>query len=294
VTVQADVRFAIIPNWLIDQGSANAVKLYGVLWRFADYDTHDNCHPSRPSLAKIMGVSVDTIDRTLAELVELGAITVTKRERENGSSTSNDYTLHTAQMPSPSRTDAPTPSLTDAAPIPRVSSNQEVLSPPSSDLVAPAPKPRSPKQQERDGLAEALGAEWGGIPLKGEPTEGLFWKCVSGYLAMGFTPDQLARVHILYQQRHPTWEYTMPAVAKHAKRLIAHEHVQPVTAARDLSPATRAILNWKPKEDRHADQRYLPTGNADALWDHAEAHIIGAGVVPASGRVLGYAPPGAD
>jgi len=76
--------------------TARAVRLFAVLDRFAG-DAED-CYPSRKKLARKMGCSPATVDRALAELVEVGAVEVSPRRRtgddEDGGQTSNLYTLH--------------------------------------------------------------------------------------------------------------------------------------------------------------------------------------------------------
>jgi hypothetical protein len=71
--------------------SSHAVRLYAVLGRYADKDTHD-CYPARKTLAKKMHVSLTTFRRALAELEKLGAIEKTPRYNQRGR-TSSYYVL---------------------------------------------------------------------------------------------------------------------------------------------------------------------------------------------------------
>jgi biotin operon repressor len=81
--LQPEFRFSIMPEWILHATiSDKAVRLYGVLARFADNQTHE-AFPSRETLAEKMGCSSKSIDRAATELVELGAIT--KRQRHNSS-----------------------------------------------------------------------------------------------------------------------------------------------------------------------------------------------------------------
>lgn len=96
--IHADGPFALIPEWVLDaEISAQAVRLYGVLRRYADNRTL-LAHPSRRTLADRLHVAdVKTVDRALAELVRVGAVTVTQRTRPGGSDLdSNGYRLHSS------------------------------------------------------------------------------------------------------------------------------------------------------------------------------------------------------
>lgn len=123
--IKAEVTFAIVPDWLLRSTvSDKAVRLYGVLWRHADRDYR--AHPSRQRLAALMRCSKDSVDRAIRELVQVGALSVTRRSSAQGNS-SNDYTLHVqpfeqlslagvaAPMRPGGRTDAEDPSRTHAA-----------------------------------------------------------------------------------------------------------------------------------------------------------------------------------
>lgn len=105
--VDKDVRFALIPEWVLfhDELSPQAVRLYCVLDRHADRDTRD-CIPSRARLAGLLGVSVKTVDRALAELVAVRAVTVEHRVDAAGDATSNRYLVHVVP-PRPTAAAAP-------------------------------------------------------------------------------------------------------------------------------------------------------------------------------------------
>lgn len=90
--VDAEVRFSIVPEWVIyAQVSSHAVRLYAVLARYANESRQ--CSPGRKRLADHMGVSVSTMDRALDELVQLGAVTVTRQKDQAGDWASNLYVL---------------------------------------------------------------------------------------------------------------------------------------------------------------------------------------------------------
>lgn len=95
--IRSTEYFAIIPEWVLNADiSSNAVRLYGVLNRFANSRGH--AWPSRKTIAELMRVSVATVDRAKDELVALGALTVEPRTTPSGDPSSNLYILHTSYV----------------------------------------------------------------------------------------------------------------------------------------------------------------------------------------------------
>jgi len=91
-TIRLERRFAILDEWLLDLDiSDRAVRLYAVLARYADNDTH-KAYPSRETLATRLRCSTKSVDRAALELVEQGAMT--KQQRTNSSII---YTLRVVQ-----------------------------------------------------------------------------------------------------------------------------------------------------------------------------------------------------
>lgn len=91
--IQADDYFAIVPEWLLYADvSANAVRLYAILNRYANSRGH--AWPSRKTLADAMRCSIATVDRAREELTGAGAVTVIPRRNKAGDPTSNLYLLH--------------------------------------------------------------------------------------------------------------------------------------------------------------------------------------------------------
>ncbi len=68
-----------------------AVAVYMYLHDRADRDK--NCWPAIPTMARELGMSRSTIKRALGDLVRAGYLKKECRYRENGSHTSNLYTL---------------------------------------------------------------------------------------------------------------------------------------------------------------------------------------------------------
>lgn len=74
--------FAIIPEWVLKSSMTHgAVRLYGLLARYADWETGE-AWPSRRTLADALSVSTDTIDRWIRELEQEGALRVCRRVDE--------------------------------------------------------------------------------------------------------------------------------------------------------------------------------------------------------------------
>lgn len=92
--VRGIARFAMTPEWLIlhPKATDKALRLYALLFRYADNDTKV-AYPSRKRLSLQMRCSVDSIDRALAKLIELKAVTVKRRKSPEGDHTSNLYRL---------------------------------------------------------------------------------------------------------------------------------------------------------------------------------------------------------
>lgn len=92
-TITSDTGYwSVVPEWVLDaEVSDRAVRLYGVLGRYADTD--GSAHPSRKVLAGRLRCSVDSIDRATKELEAIGALRVVPRYDDVGDRTSNEYVL---------------------------------------------------------------------------------------------------------------------------------------------------------------------------------------------------------
>ena len=90
--VTATEHFALIPEWVLYGNiSSAAVRVYCVLHRYANSD--GRCHPSRKSIASKARIGLSTVDRSIDELIALGALTVRHRTSDSGDPTSNEYTI---------------------------------------------------------------------------------------------------------------------------------------------------------------------------------------------------------
>lgn len=86
--IRVDVRFTQVPEWVLDaEISDRAVRLYGVLGRYAD--ANGRSFPGRETLAERLRCSKDSVDRAMKELEQIGALS--KKRRGPHSSL---YTLH--------------------------------------------------------------------------------------------------------------------------------------------------------------------------------------------------------
>jgi hypothetical protein len=85
-------RYAVIPEWILD-GEINdrAVRLFCILSRYVG--ANDSAWPSRTTMAKRLNCSVDSLDRALKDLIDIGAVKVERRHREDGSYSSSRYYL---------------------------------------------------------------------------------------------------------------------------------------------------------------------------------------------------------
>lgn len=107
MTEKHNTPFAVVPRQAIfDQELSNTTfKIFTILCALAD--KKHQCFPSWKYLEDATGVSEATISRSIRKLEDLGYVIVHKRRRENGSRTSNFYTvvfqdittLHTDALP---------------------------------------------------------------------------------------------------------------------------------------------------------------------------------------------------
>ena len=94
--IRVDRRFAIIDEWVLDLDiSDRALRLYAILMRYADKDTH-KAFPSRKTLAGRLRCSAASVDRASMELIDAGLLS--KEQRHNNSLV---YTLHSSPVQTP-------------------------------------------------------------------------------------------------------------------------------------------------------------------------------------------------
>ena len=87
--VRTDNRFSQIPHWVTEAPiSDGAYRLYGVLRKYAHYQTRD-AYPSRATLARDVRKSDRSVDGYIKELCAIGALKVFRRKRKG---TKENYT----------------------------------------------------------------------------------------------------------------------------------------------------------------------------------------------------------
>ncbi len=86
--------FEMVPHWVLfhPELSALAVRLYLALRRHAD--AKGDCFPSRQRLAKLLGVSVPTLDRARKQLVAVGAVEMKQRRATDDRWLTTLYRVH--------------------------------------------------------------------------------------------------------------------------------------------------------------------------------------------------------
>jgi len=112
----ADERFVQITFTELDlfQDDPRALQVWATLLRFADYESM-TCFPSKKTIARIAGCSVDSVDRALTRLTDKGLLRKVIRKSPTGEHQTNQYHLIRkglqgvgASMPPPGRNGAPT------------------------------------------------------------------------------------------------------------------------------------------------------------------------------------------
>lgn len=81
--VKVDRRFAVVEEWVIDANvSDRAFRLYAVLVRYADNDTH-KAYPAQKTLAMRLRCSTKSVQRATEELVEKKMLEKTQRHNSS-------------------------------------------------------------------------------------------------------------------------------------------------------------------------------------------------------------------
>lgn len=85
--------FGVVPEWVLRADVKPTAKLlYAFLALYAGAE--DATFRGKSGLADDLASSTKTIDRAMAELVAIGAVTVVEREGENGARLANGYVVH--------------------------------------------------------------------------------------------------------------------------------------------------------------------------------------------------------
>jgi DNA-binding transcriptional regulator YhcF (GntR family) len=209
-SVATDLKFSIVPEWLIDSGCTDkALRLYVVLARYADNENL-TAFPSRATLARRMGCHRASVDRAIEELIRLGA--VSKQHRvEDGKYQSSLYTVR--RLP-PSRTHATTP----VAPMQRPPSHpcSKELEPKNENQELLAAKPPESVRRKTDNLFETV-AKVCGITTTNltRSSRGQLNKAVKELREIDATDEQVHATAKAYRQQYPNATLTPTALVKH-------------------------------------------------------------------------------
>lgn len=86
--------FEMCPHWLLFDRDVSpiAIRLYLILRQHAD--ANGESFPSRQRLADLLGISLPTLDKARAGLIDVGALTMDRRQGRNGEWLSCTYTVH--------------------------------------------------------------------------------------------------------------------------------------------------------------------------------------------------------
>lgn len=249
--------FAITPTWVLDhpQLSDRAVRLYGVLARYADQ--RQAAWPARTTLAERLRCSTDSIDRAVRELVAAGAVSVERRRGPDGAPTSNLYRLAVTQPPEgvaagvrpPSRTGAATVAAgvpTEREPLEREPQEREKVK-----TLAPADADARQLQQQVAAIEQL--PEPDQLPIRAVPGRTLTSQLVRYGLAQGDLTDaelQRARDRVdvhrlalrLAEQHTEGTQRTRVATQLATEYLGAALGAEPAEVAEAISPAARRLL----------------------------------------------------
>ena len=192
--VRVDEYYAIVPEWVIDLPiSAQAVRLYAVLNRYADKDD-GTCFPAIATLARRMHTSNSTVKRALNELKKCGAVFVEPRyNAETKEQTSNLYTVMRRN-----------PFIYEQPPV---TDDPQGSSPESH-------KPKSTKQRKNAHIYSALVEAMGYSP-KTQVERGGWNKCVKELADIGATPDDIEIRVKMYREHWKGITVTPYALVKH-------------------------------------------------------------------------------
>jgi len=203
VSLRNTLPFATIPEWLLEADvSDRAVRLYGLLVRHADQDGH--AFPSRKRLSDRLKCSVDSVDRAIRELREVGAVQVRHRKDEAGDRTSNDYILRPGGR-IPAATPVGISAATVAAPVRQ---ELEPLEREPTTSVAPLRKP--------DPIFEALAAiEGSDLTDLTRSQRGALNKAAKELRDLGVDPKAIPRRAQAFGRRYPGATVTALALVRH-------------------------------------------------------------------------------
>lgn len=212
--ITMDVPFAMVPEWVIKADvSAQSVRLYAALCRYANLP--HGAMPGRKTLASewMAGASLDTVDRSLKELMRVGAVT-----RISRSGATNEYILHSS--PPDSRTRAATTqvgSRTRAQVGSRTGAARKRGIEREETPGGAAGEGGGHSREARDTMWDSLAAVFGQPATKTEKSNR--GRQVRELLDAGFDPERLPEVQRNWGRRYQMATFTANALVAHLSEL---------------------------------------------------------------------------
>lgn len=142
--------FTMAPDWVALSDITNTAKT--LFWHIAMHVNNARgdsaAWPGRAALARRLGLSrADKVDRYVKELITLGAVEKTKRERADGSNLTNHYVVH--QTPPPGYQGARDLNEVYAMEKAGNATNSQVKGGPPKEVPPPSPQTGSPPPPKR-------------------------------------------------------------------------------------------------------------------------------------------------
>jgi hypothetical protein len=145
--------FVVMPWWVLDcpELEASDLAVYAAIARHAD--SAGFAHPSRARIADLARVSIRTVDRAVARLVDIGAIEKQTRRDAAGDPTSNLYLVH----------ETPGGVATQTA-LPPATNDTTVATPTTLRVATQTTHELEPSEQEPRTTGDDVATGWKPIP----------------------------------------------------------------------------------------------------------------------------------
>lgn len=92
--LRSQVTFAMVPTWVLQRCSSNAVHIYGFLMTYTNgRDRERKAWPKLPVLAEEAGKSLRTVERAITELRRAGALQTRRRHARSGAVVGLEFVL---------------------------------------------------------------------------------------------------------------------------------------------------------------------------------------------------------
>jgi hypothetical protein len=213
---KAENYFAVVPEWvLFHEGlSDQAVRLYGVLRRYADQEQSE-AWPSIPTLAKRMKRSDRSVQRAMKELLEHDAIVLVRRP--DGARSTNTYMVRTTRV-----------GVTDLPPHGDSSATVDGDDSATQTIASRTTASTYPRTEMFEEMVEA----WHGRPygaMKGKLTKthrGQVNRAIKELAEIGVQQGEIAAVAQRYRIKWPEMQVTPSSIVKHWHTFTAEAQAQ--------------------------------------------------------------------